>query len=145
MAKRLRLESDVAEHVLHEVGLADAPAPTDPAAATTAAADAAAERLTLPAEAKALIAHYADALVRELLASFSYVARQYTDTSVTRLLLMGAGATVPGLGEHLSKELGLETLRVSPRDLTECPTALLEACSSPELTPAIGLAQFPET
>ena len=77
--------------------------------------------------------------------SFSYVARQYTDASVTRLLLMGAAASVPGIGEHLTKELGLETTAVAPKDLAQCPPALLEACSSPELTPALGLAQFPET
>ena len=72
-------------------------------------------------------------------------ARQYTDASVTKLLLMGAGASVPGLREHMTKELSLETSPVAPRDLTECPPALLEACASPEMTPALGLAQFPET
>ena len=64
---------------------------------------------------------------------------------MTRLLLMGAGASIPGIGEHLTKELGMEASAVAPKDLAECPPALLEACASPELTPALGLAQFPET
>ena len=63
------------------------------------------------------LANYADALVRELLVSFSYVARQYTDASVTRLLLTGAGASGPGMGEHLAKELALETKPGTPADM----------------------------
>jgi Tfp pilus assembly PilM family ATPase len=151
LAKRLRLEADLADYLMSEVGLTDLHGGAQAAASAaipsaTAVADPdPGERLALPAEARSVLAHYADGVVRELLVSFSYVARQYTDASVTRLLLMGAGATVPGLREHLAKELGLETSVVAPRDLTECPTALLDACSAPELTPALGLAQFPET
>ena len=131
LATRLKLEADVADYLVGEVGLLESAASTS-------------GQPTLPTDAKAMLAGYADAMVRELLTSFAYVARQYTDASVTRLLTMGAGASIPGLQEYLTNELGLETMTVSPRDLTECPTSMLEACSSPELTPAIGLAQFPE-
>jgi Tfp pilus assembly PilM family ATPase len=155
LAKRLKLDAEVVDYVLGELGLRDpatvaaVAAPADvsttdsnPREAEAAIADV---RLELPSDARSQLTNYADALVRELLVSFSYVARQYTDASVTRLLLMGAGAPIPGLAEHLSKELGLETRLVAPKDLAECPSPLLETCSSPELTPALGLAQFPET
>ena len=138
LAKRLRLEPELTDYLMEEVGL------REPAAATEPGTEPA-ERLALPSDARHLLAHYADAVVRELLASFAYVARQYTDASVTKLLLMGTGASVPGLGEYLTKELSLETTAVAPRDLAECPPALLDACASPEMTPALGLAQFPET
>jgi Tfp pilus assembly PilM family ATPase len=140
LASRLRLEPEVADYLLGEVGLREPNAAADGDLRKDGA-----EALALPSDARGLLSNYADGLVRELLVSFSYVARQYTDASVTRLLLMGAGGSVPGLGDQLAKELGLETTSVSPKDLTECPAALLETCSSPELTPALGLAQFAET
>lgn len=145
LSKRLRLESELTDYILGEVGLRE-PKAGGEGNAGAGNGDAAEEcRPSLPSDARSLLANYADALVRELLVSFSYVARQYTDASVTRLLLMGTGASVPGLDDHLAKELGVETKVVSPADLTECPPALLETCSSPEMIPAFGLAQFPET
>jgi Tfp pilus assembly PilM family ATPase len=138
-AKRLKLETELSDYLLAEVGLREA------ANSKHNSSETSTDRIAMPSEARSLLANYADGLVRELLVSFSYAARQYTDASVTRLLLMGAGASIPGLGEHLAKELSLETTSVCPRDLIECPPGLLEACSSPELTPALGLAQFPET
>lgn len=143
LAKRLKLEADLADYLVGEVGLSDLSAASSDDADDDEPDDH--DRPALPSEARSLLANYADGLVRELLVSFSYVARQYTDASVTRLLLMGAGASIPGLGVHLAKELALETTPVAPKDLTECPPARLESCSSPELTPAVGLAQFPET
>jgi type IV pilus assembly protein PilM len=142
LQKQLRFEQDVINYVLDEVGLRDAVAAS--ADADPSGAPDGQEPLELPTEARSLLTTYADTLVRELLVSFSYVARQYTDASVTRLLLTGAGAAIPGLAEHLAKELSLETRPVAPKDLAECPASLLEACSSPELTPALGLAMFPE-
>lgn len=137
---RLRLDPEMTDYLLGEIGL------RDQAAGGLEGANAAADpRPALPDAARAALSHYADALVRELLVSFSYAARQYTDATVTRLLLAGSGAAVPGLAEFLTKELGLETIAVAPRDIAECPPPLLEACSSPELTPAIGLALFPDT
>jgi Tfp pilus assembly PilM family ATPase len=135
LTKRLRLEPELTDYLMEEVGLREPPTEERRAG----------ERIALPSDARSLVVTYADAIVRELLASFAYAARQYTDASVTKLLLMGTGASVPGLGEHLTKELSLEATTVAPRDLTECPPSLLEACASPEMTPALGLAQFPET
>jgi Tfp pilus assembly PilM family ATPase len=146
---RLRLDPEMTDYLLGEVGLSDAGAATTTTSAGATDAAAAAEgrdaRPAMPDAARAALAHYADGVVRELLVSFSYAARQYADVTVTRLLLVGAGAAVPGLGTFLAREVGLETLAVSPRDLAECPPPLLEACSSPELSPAMGLAMFPET
>jgi Tfp pilus assembly PilM family ATPase len=136
LAKQLGLEADVVDYVLGELGLlsADAIAQANGAAA-----------IALPGDARNLLVGFAEGVVRELLVAFSYVARQYLDASVTRLLLTGAGAPIPGLAEYLGNVLGLETSNVSPKDLAECPPSLLDACSSPELTPALGLATFPET
>jgi Tfp pilus assembly PilM family ATPase len=139
LSKRLRLEPELTDYILGDVGLREAASVGDQGIETGAD-----NRPALPSDARSLLSNYADAIVRELLVSFSYVARQYTDSSVTRLLLLGTGASVPGLGEHLAKELSIETKAVSPADLAECPPALLEVCSSPEMIPAFGLAQFPE-
>ena len=141
LATRLKLEPEMIDYLLAEVGLREA----QPSDGGGSAAPGGADELALPDEARGAVSHYAEALVRDLLVSFSYVARQYTDASVARLLLVGPGASIPGLGQYLAKELGLETRVVAPKDLTECPPALLDVCSSPELTPAAGLAQFPET
>jgi Tfp pilus assembly PilM family ATPase len=162
LARQQRFEPDVIDYVLDEVGLRDVATAAAVTSAGAAAAAAAAgadhpvspnsrvtpgglEPLELPGDARNLLTTYADALVRELLVSFSYVARQYTDSSVTRLLLTGAGAPIPGLAEYLARELGVETRPIAPKDLAECPASLLDACSSPELTPALGLAMFPDT
>jgi Tfp pilus assembly PilM family ATPase len=107
LTKRLKIEAELGDYLMTEVGLREPTANGD-------AADASVERPMLPGDARALLSNYVDGLVRELLASFSYVARQYTDASVTKLLLMGAGASIPGLAEHASKELGLETTVVAP-------------------------------
>ncbi len=131
LAARLKLEPELVDYLFSEVGLREAAESRDGPA--------------LPSEARGILSNYADGLVRDLLASFAYVARQYTDSSVSRLLLTGSGATVPGLAEHLTRELGQETTAVAPKDLIECAPAFLEVCSSPELTPAIGLAEFPDT
>jgi type IV pilus assembly protein PilM len=136
LAKQLGLEADVVDYVLGELGFLPAQA--------LEAADGA-SRIALPGDARNMLMGFAEGLVRELLIAFSYVARQYTDASVARLLLTGAGAPIPGLAEHLGNVVGLEASCVAPKDLAECPPALLEVCSSPELTPAIGLAQFPES
>jgi Tfp pilus assembly PilM family ATPase len=140
---RLRLDPEMTDYLLGEVGLRESSTTAAPATADAGAAPEA--RPAMPEAARAALSHYADGLVRELLVSFSYAARQYTEATVTRLLLVGGGAAVPGLAECLARELGLETIAVAPKDLAECPPPLLEACSSPELTPAIGLAMFPET
>jgi Tfp pilus assembly PilM family ATPase len=136
LEKQLGLEADVVDYMLDELGLLSGEA----IAATQGAA-----AIALPGDARNLLVGFAEGVVRELLVAFSYVARQYVDASVTRLLLTGAAAPIPGLAEYLGTVLGLDTSTVAPKDLAECPPSLLDACSSPELTPALGLATFPET
>jgi len=55
---------------------------------------------------EAIRAHAAE-LAAEVSASFSYVAHRFGDRTVDRLLLLGAGAGVPGIAEHLEKALGV--------------------------------------
>jgi Tfp pilus assembly PilM family ATPase len=143
LAKQFGLEADVVDYVLGELGLLSADAVDQ--TATDAGGSTGAATLALPAEARNLLTGFAEGVVRELLIAFSYVARQYVDASVTRMLLTGAGAPIPGLAEYFGNVLGLDTSIVAPKDLAECPPSLLDACASPELTPALGLALFPET
>jgi len=127
---RLNLEPDVTDYLLNDIGLS---------------ADATGEdEVALPAEAKKLLISHVDALVQELNVSFSYVAHEYPDVSLTRLLLTGPAATMPGLSEHLANVLGVEVPVASASQLAECPPALLSSCASPALVAALGLAQFRE-
>lgn len=144
-SSRLRLDAEMTDYLLGEVGLRESSPAAAPAAPQTGAAAGPEAVPALPDDARAALSAYADGLVRELLVSFSYAARQYADATVARLLMAGAGAAIPGLCEFFTKELGLEAIAVAPKDVAECPPPLLEACSSPELTAAIGLALFPET
>jgi len=94
------------------------------------------------ASARTIIAKHFDSAVADLRAPLSYTMQQYPGTSVARLLLVGGGASIPGLGGYLGSALGIETRTVSPADLVECPPPLLARCSTGALTAALGLAQF---
>lgn len=127
---RLNLEQEVTDYLLEEVGLAPAQAESD--------------AVNLPQEARNLLITHVDALVQELNISFSYVSHEYPDVSLSRVLLTGTGATMPGLAEHLSNVLGVEVPVASASQLAHCPPALLASCASPALVAALGLAQFRE-
>ncbi len=124
---RLRLEPDVAEHLLSEAGAEQSSAARD-----------------LPEEAAALMSAQVETTAAELRVSFSYVQHQYSETAVTRLLIVGGGAAVPGAVSRYSKALELEVRAVAPSDLAECPPELLRCGGSAAMTLAVGLAQFPE-
>lgn len=127
---RLSLEQDVTDYLLAEVGMAPAPADED--------------AVNVPQEARNLLIAHVDALVQELNISFSYVAHEYPDVSLSRVLLTGTGATMPGLAEHLSNVLGVEVPVASASQLAACRPALLPDCASPALVAALGLAAFRE-
>lgn len=90
-----------------------------------------------------LVSAFVDGLARELSLSLGYIAGRYPTPggAVEQLLLVGGGATLPGLAPCLTQRLNLEARPVTPADLALVPPDLLAACSSPALVTALGLAQ----
>lgn len=149
LSDRLRIDADVADYLLGEVGLAKRLAGGPGHAPDGAAADGGAdagegEDLRMPADARGTIIAHADAVLRELRVSFSYAAHQYANAAVSRCLVAGGGAGIPGLADYAAGVLGIDVRVVSPADALECPTTLTAACRAPALTAAAGLAQFAE-
>jgi Tfp pilus assembly PilM family ATPase len=132
LANRLGLEDDVIDYLLGETGLGDA----GPAGAAAARRG--------PVDAGGLIAAHFEAAVEELKVSLTYAQHQYHETAVSRLLLVGGGACIPGVAAHLSKTLGVETRTAAPADTAASAPAVAGVCASPALMLAMGLAQHPE-
>jgi Tfp pilus assembly PilM family ATPase len=118
-----------AQHVINTVGLVSSASASD------------LDRPTVEAIRRHTCGHF-DRLVAELKVPLSYANRQFPGAGVQRLLLIGGGAGVPGLGPYLSERLGVEARVVSPSDLVESPAALLGKAGNPATTIAVGLAQF---
>lgn len=147
LSSRLHLEPDVCEYLVSEVGLNASQAHAAPehrAAAAAGSHGAHRNAQSSDAESRAILAAQVDATSRELSISFSYASQQYPEAEVTRLLLIGGGARMPGLAERLVITLGLEVRPVAPADLAGCEPGVLDACASPALTAAVGLALHPE-
>ena len=128
LSTKLGGDSEVASHVLRHVGLM-APQPQDEA-----------NSLPTRADVRRVIAAHFEALLNELLASLSYMSRQYPHAELERLVLAGPGASIPGLAEYLETMLAVNVQTASPADLGDCPAALLDTCRNPALTTALGLA-----
>ncbi len=92
---------------------------------------------------KVLRRHFA-ALVEELQAPFSYIANQYAQGGVTRVLLVGGAAAIPGLSEFLGSVITPEVISVNPTTVAQCPRLILPKASNASLTLAVGLAQYGE-
>jgi len=129
MDKQLDLDAEMIESVLCEVGVQ----PTGQDDQTDWA---------YFEDLRRMVTSHLDLVLREMQPSFSYAAHQYGDAGVERLLLVGGGAMLPGIAEHLSSALGTEVQVAAPADVTECPPQLLAKCGSPALTLSVGLAQF---
>jgi Tfp pilus assembly PilM family ATPase len=82
--------------------------------------------------------------VQELKVSLTYAQHQYHETAVSRLLLVGGGACIPGVAAHLSKTLGVESRTAAPADTAVPAPAVAGVCTSPALMLAMGLAQHPD-
>jgi type IV pilus assembly protein PilM len=125
LAARLDVEAEVTDYLLNEVGLDGG----NDAANTPQLGEIHAE----------IRDHFEDA-VRELGVSFSYALHQYNDAAVQTLTLVGGGAAIPGLAEHLSGALGMKVEAASPARYAECGDALRKLGASPALCQAVGLA-----
>ncbi len=125
---KLDMDRDVADHLLHEIGLrSDAPE--------------AREGSKLLAVVHSYITNHLDRLVAELNTSLSYASQEYPDRELERLLVHGEGALVPRLVERLGDQLGLATRALIPTDVTRCGRSLAGLGGSPLLVTALGLAQ----
>lgn len=96
---------------------------------------------THAAVGKHLRSHF-DKLLDELRAPFSYVNHQFPGEGVKRLLLVGSGAAVPQLASFMQGRLGIEVRPAAPSDLVSGPPELLSRAGNPDMTAAVGLAQF---
>lgn len=90
----------------------------------------------------ALDAHF-EVILQEMRIPLSYVANQYPDAGLDRLLLIGCGAELTGLEAHLAAKLDCPVQAVKPSDLGDAPQDVNRnygAC----LTVAVGLSEFLE-
>jgi Tfp pilus assembly PilM family ATPase len=88
------------------------------------------------------ISRYCDALAGEVTLSLTYIAHRYPELKSEGLLLIGGGASIPGIEQYLSQRLNRAVKRCPPVELVECPGHLADKCGSAALTTALGLAQY---
>jgi Tfp pilus assembly PilM family ATPase len=91
---------------------------------------------------RVLAAHFAP-VAQELRTTFGYLEYQYPQSPVKQMLLVGGGATIPGLAAHLQSTVGIEVRAVQPRDVVDCLPSVAER-ATPAMMTAIGLAMFEE-
>ena len=125
----LRLEPAVADHVICDIGIDCDQAPPDDRRWDQQGDDA-----------RNIITQQLDQLCVELQTSLSYGSRSYPNASVDRLMLVGGGATMPGLARYLTQALDIDVKVVTSRDVASCPAPLASLCQSPTMAIAMGLA-----
>jgi len=87
-----------------------------------------------------LVTAYADSLAGELKKSFSYASHRYNQSENQQLLLVGDGACLPSISGRVADAAGLVMRSVSAAELVQCPDHMIQACHTPALTKALGLA-----
>jgi type IV pilus assembly protein PilM len=143
LAAALKVAPEVAEFLLNEPNLF--PHPGEAQQQQTAAPSSGAIPDEVLGEVRGIVAAHFDVAAREVMASVSYSAHQYPDAAVSRLLLTGGGALLPGVAEHLQTLLGFECRIVTPLASAKAgaAAAIARECNA-ALTTAAGLAQFDE-
>ena len=122
----LDIEEDSVLYLLAEVGLAPQ------------SSDYAGQAETI----RPLVTKYLDSVVASLQSPFAYATSQYAGTTLDSLLLVGHGAAIPGVCEHLQPRLGVNVRVFRPADMAQCPPSLGGKAQDPSLAVAIGLARF---
>jgi Tfp pilus assembly PilM family ATPase len=92
---------------------------------------------------RAAAGDYFAEMIEEMKMPLSYLANQYPDATMQRLLVVGGGAMVPGLVELLAGALGVEVAAASPLPPGRTPHQTDSPCS-PALALAVGLGGFEE-
>jgi type IV pilus assembly protein PilM len=129
LAGQFALDGDAVEYLVGDVGL-------NPSADADGSAKPEQARLR---EAAGVIEGHFESVVKDLQTSFVYATHQYPDAPVSRLLLIGRGAAIPGLADHLAEALKVQVQIAAPQQVVECPPAFF-AASNPIYTAACGLA-----
>lgn len=141
LATRLGLEIDVIDYLLADSGLAG----TEAVACAIDAPASAPRKTKVAADAAGLVAAHFEAAINELQVSIAYAQRQYPDTPLSRLLVVGGGGCIRGVTEHLRRALQMDIRSAAPADVASCAPDLSELCGSPSLMAALGLALFDGT
>lgn len=131
IASELRVEPAIAEYLLTDVGLGR------PAGETV---ENAGEDLPQLDEAHRVIRDHFGPLCLEVQSSMAYLEHQYGETSRLGAALVGGGAMIPGLAEHLGTAMNCQARRVTPAQHGTCTSGLLGLAGSALLSAAMGLA-----
>jgi len=135
IARRCELDAAIAERFLIEKGL---DADGADSAVTNGKVTPEAAQL-----ARGAAIDYFNGTIDEMRIPLSYLANQYPDAAMERLIMVGGGARIPGLSDRLADELDIEVRIAGAADLAEC-TDDLDKEYGPALATAIGLATFTE-
>jgi Tfp pilus assembly PilM family ATPase len=84
------------------------------------------------------IKRLAEGIVAEMRIPLSYLANQYPDAPVQRLLIVGGGGRLGWLRDHLAAALDTDVRIALPSDLAECPDSF-DRQFGPTLAVALGL------
>jgi Tfp pilus assembly PilM family ATPase len=128
VANQLSTDDVLADYILRVVGcrpFADVP---DAGASFEQAEDA-----------RAIICAHADAIAGELRTSMSYATRRF-DGELSRIILCGAGADIPGLSDRLAQRTSTEAIIARLDVLVDAPVNIDPALLGPGATVALGLA-----
>jgi Tfp pilus assembly PilM family ATPase len=129
LIRKLAIDSDVAEHLLEQIGLGETPPEF-------------AEESELVDQARRLLGERIDSLAMEFRASAAYASRRFGD-SVSAVLICGDGVSIPMAVERLERRIEQPLALASPQLLfpgVEIPEHVLQPTS---LATAIGLAGHP--
>ncbi|HMO24632.1 MAG TPA: hypothetical protein PKB10_00030, partial [Tepidisphaeraceae bacterium] len=85
-----------------------------------------------------------DTVAAELNSSLAYAQQQFPDHAVEQLLVVGHGASAPGVMESLAEGFAIPVIRATPQSLIAADPEASEAQASPAFTLAIGAARFGE-
>lgn len=94
----------------------------------------------LPEGSASIIEDYVEAIAAEARAAFDYVSRRAGGAAVEQLLVVGAGARVPGMADRLGATLGLQAAVVTPGAVASCAPGTDAVKDDPRLTVALGLS-----
>ena len=94
-------------------------------------------------DARRVLVAQVDRIGDELRRSLEYVQQEFGDAPVGRVLAVGEGARLPGLGDRLGRTAGVEVRSLAASDVASSSMELDPICSTPVLCPALGLALYP--
>ncbi len=127
----LRVEPNIAEYLMSEVGLRRPIGETD--------ADDAEELPQLDESHRVIREHFAP-MCQEVQSSMAYLEHQYGETNQQGAILVGGGAMIPGLAEYLSGLMNVEVKAMAPSHCTVFGEGLRSLAGNAMLAAATGLA-----